>query len=89
MFDLVDSIVHFLMNLFFSFSSSNLTRNIKRLQEEHWFQALYKDKKYARAIMAERSLRDYLGKNENIEKLLRNEQEREEFVSAVKKSAGQ
>ncbi|MBS4201673.1 hypothetical protein KHA93_18890 [Bacillus sp. FJAT-49732] len=89
MFDIIiESIIGFIIDLlanalFFITPKSKLEKNIDKLRNEKWFSTLYQDYRYSYVIWHNRKVKRYLIKSNNVELLIRNEQEKEKFIKLI------
>lgn len=79
-------IIEFFTNVLFYFYTpkSKLEKNIDKLKNEIWFSSLYADYRYSYIIWHNKKIKRILIKPENIELLIKNEQEKEKFIHLIK-----
>ena len=58
--------------------------NINRLKEEAWFSSLEEDYRYGYIIYQNRTVKRFLGNNNNVKMVLSMDEEREKFIRLVK-----
>jgi hypothetical protein len=59
-------------------------KNITRLKEEAWFASLEEDYRYGYIIYQNRTVKRFLGNNNNIKMILSMDEEKEKFIRLVK-----